>query len=481
MAYHRGTVGSYQRWANDVGDQSYTFPNLLKYFQRSVHLTPPNANVRFANASVDFDSNAFNNSIGSHQPLQVTWPNYALPIATWAERALAAVGIEPSLQGFESGTVNGSSWVPATIDPISQHRSSSQTSFLNYAMQNTQLQVYTQALARRIVFDGNRTAKGVLVQSGKMNFTLTANKEVILSAGAFQSPQLLMVSGIGPRDTLHQYDIPVIKHLPGVGQNFWDQPLFGLNYRVNMDTGSRLAEDPTYAAEAARQYLTNATGPLTGAPQFLAFERISQSQPDLLSNATIKALETFPSDWPEVEYLTQNGYSGYNRNYRTETPQDGYNYASMSVAIISPFSRGNVTISSADASVPPVINPNYMTAPEDKDIAVASFRRLRQIWTHMSNITIGEEYLPGPNVTTDEQILEFISESVGQLYHASATCKMGRSNDTMAVVDSRARVYGVNGLRVVDASSFPFLTPGHPQSGVYMLAEKIADDIRHGR
>ena len=96
-------------------------------------------------------------------------------------------------------------------------------------------------------------------------------------------------------------------------------------------------------------------------------------------------------------------------------------------------------------------------------------------------MTIGEEYLPGPNVTSDEQIVEYMRESAFTLYHASATCKMGRSNDSMAVVDSQARVYGVQGLRVVAASAFPFLPPGHPQATVYMLAEKIAEDVRKGR
>ncbi|KAK4547098.1 hypothetical protein LTR36_001319 [Oleoguttula mirabilis] len=481
MAYHRGTSGSYQRWADEVGDQSYTFPNLLPYFQRSVHLTPPKSSIRFANASVSYDALAFNNSVGFHQPLQVSWPNWALPIATWAQNAMEAIGISTSAKGFENGSLNGVSWVPATVDPVNGHRSSSQTSFLDYAMHSTSIKVYSQALARQITFTSNRTANGVHVQSGNTNFTLTATKEVILSAGAFQSPQLLMVSGIGPKETLEQYDIPVIADLAGVGQNLWDQPLYGIVYRVNVETGSMLINDPVYAAEAATQYLVNATGPLTGPPGLLAFERISQSQPDLLANETIAALKAFPSDWPEVEYLVENGYSGLNRNYRLDEPSDGYNYATISAALITPFSRGNVTISSADASVPPVINPNWLTTSEDKDIAVASFKRVREIWAQMSGVTLGPEYLPGPNVTTDEQILNFIQQDVVQFWHASATCKMGKRNDTMAVIDSHARVYGVNGLRVVDASSFPFLTPGHPQSGVYMLAEKIADDVKSGR
>jgi choline dehydrogenase len=126
-----------------------------------------------------------------------------------------------------------------------------------------------------------------------------------------------------------------------------------------------------------------------------------------------------------------------------------------------------------------VINPNWLTAPEDVDVAIVGFKRTREIWSHI-NVTIGPEYLPGANVTTDAQILDYIRDAAFTLYHASASCKMGRKNDTMAVVDPQARVYGVKGLRVVDASAFPFLPPGHPQATVYMLAEKIAEDIKRG-
>ncbi|KAI7277340.1 GMC oxidoreductase [Hortaea werneckii] len=428
MAYHCGTTGSYQKWADQVDDQSFTLPNLLKYFQRSTSLTPPNTEARF-------DNGLF---ITTQMP-------FATEPASWARLGLEAIGIQTSTTGFNSGTLNGSSWNSVTVDRVTQHRSSSQTSFLEYAMQCSSMKVYPSAFTRQIIFDANKTATGIIVEAGQKNFTVSANKE----------------------------------HLPGVGQNMQDQPFFGIDYRVNVETSSMLVNDPQYHEDAVQKYLVNATGPLASSPGFIAFERISQNQPSLLSNSTIEALKDhFPEDWREAEYLVGNGYSGYNRNYRTADPGDGYNYAAIYSALISPFSKGNLTISSADMAVQPVINPNWLTDPRDKEIAVAMFKRSREIWANMQNVTIGEEYLPGPNVTTDEQIMEYIQESVIQIYHAAATCKMGRSGDSMAVVDSKARVYGVNNLRVVDAAAFPFLTPGHPQSGVYMLAEKIAEDIR---
>lgn len=479
LAYHRGTSGSYQQWAHEVGDDSYVLSNLDQYFERSINLTDPSTHSRKANVTIEYHVNASRSEDGYAHPLHVSWPNFIDSTSTWTLQALRALGLVSRGAGFENGDLNGYFYSPSTLEPTSQHRSSSQTSFLEYAMRTTSIKVYAHTLARQIQFTGNNTANGVLVQSGDKNYTLAAKKEVILSAGAFQSPQLLMVSGVGPRETLQQHGIPVVADLPGVGQNLQDQPLIGVAYRVDVPTSSKLVNDPEYAAEAATSYLANGTGPLAGPPGFLAFDRISESQPDLLSNETLSALKKYPEDWPQVEYLTQNGYTGLNRNYRTADPADGYNYATIAAVVVSPFSRGNISISSADASVQPEINPNWLTAPEDVDIAVAGFKRAREIWSNI-NVTIGPEYLPGPNVTSDAQIIDYMRQSAFTLYHASATCKMGRSNDTMAVVDSKARVYGVHGLRVVDASAFPFLPPGHPQATVYMLAEKIAEDIKLG-
>jgi choline dehydrogenase len=482
LAYHRGTNGSYQKWADEVGDESYKLSNLDQYFDRSVNMTAPNTSVRKPNATVDYNFTGSAIQDSYRHPLQISWPNFVDSISTWTFQAFRAIGLPLHGSGFEDGQLDGYFYNPSTLQPDSQHRESSQTGFLDYAMRTTSIKVYAHTLAHRILFTSNKTANGVLAQSGSQNYTLSATKEVILSAGAFQSPQLLMLSGIGPQETLQQHNIPVIANLPGVGQNLQDQPLIGISHRVNVPTSSKLAADPLYAAEAATSYLSNGTGPLAGPPGLLAFERISTTQPSLLPNTTLSSLEkTFPSDWPQLEYLTQNGYSGYNTNYRTSDPADGYNYATLSAVVVSPFSRGTITLSSPSALDQPEINPNWLTAPEDIDLALAGFKRVRQIWSTISNVTIGEEYLPGPNVTSDEQIVEFMRESAFTLYHASATCKMGRSDDEMAVVDSKARVFGVEGLRVVDASAFPFLPPGHPQATVYMLAEKIAEDIRRGR
>lgn len=215
MAYQRGTVDSYQKWADQVGDQSYTFNNLLAFFEKSLNFTPPDNQKRGANATPSYDIS----NLGEGQPLSVTFSNYAQAFSTWASKGLEQLGIQP-INGFTSGKLLGQSWVLNTIDHTTGARESSETAFLQPALSRNNLVVYVDTLAKKVLFDGT-TAVGVEVETEGYTYMLSADKEVIVSAGAFQSPQLLMVSGIGPAATLQQFNIPVIADRAGVGQNMW--------------------------------------------------------------------------------------------------------------------------------------------------------------------------------------------------------------------------------------------------------------------
>ena len=193
MAYHRGTIGSYDRWANVVGDESYTFKNLLPYFEKSCSFSPPNnAKRQTPNATVKYDTNVFSSMGG---PLQVSYSNWVDVALTWFQRAFTSIGLPVSDVGFNSGSLAGNvAWVTSTIDPNLGERSTSQTSFLEQAIQDTSIVVYTQAQASKILFKGT-TASGASVTTQGVDYTILANKEIILSAGVYHSPQLLMISG----------------------------------------------------------------------------------------------------------------------------------------------------------------------------------------------------------------------------------------------------------------------------------------------
>jgi len=467
LYYHRQTLGSALKWALDTRDQTYTFPNLLPYYEKSVEYSPPI--VPYPNSTNKQDASAFSANEG---PLHVSYGAYNDPFATWVLPALQSIG-QVAINGFQSGDLLGSAYVPATIDPAKSTRSSSESSFLQSALGRTTLRVYNNTFAQKLLFEGNKVT-GVLVSSrgsssqSTHDYVLKARKEVIVSAGTFQSPQLLMVSGIGPHSLLESLNIPLVRDLPGVGQNMWDQIFYGSSFRVNILTNSAGLNDPDAAAAAVQAYLDNATGPLSvSGTGVLGFEKLPLNLRNGLSASTQKALDNlFPSDWPDLEFLPASGVLGNQSNYAIQDPEDGYNYATVATALVAPLSRGSISINSASMSDPPLINPNWLTHPADIELAIAGFKRQRQVWAKMQNLTIGQEYFPGPAVQSDAEILDFIRKNLAPVWHAAATCKMGPMSDEMAVIDSQARVYGARGLRVVDASSFPFLPPGHPQATV---------------
>ncbi|KAF2791692.1 GMC oxidoreductase [Melanomma pulvis-pyrius CBS 109.77] len=473
MAYHRGTVGSYQRWADLVGDQSYTFDSLLPYFKRTSTLTPPNLQKRNApNATALYDSTAFDNSLKG--PLQVSWANWVDPAQSWLARALQAIGQAVNPNGLSSGKVSGGAWVPTTIDPKDATRSTSKSSYLQSALKNARITVYLHTQASKIVFDKEKKATGVAVSILGQNCVLSARKEVILSAGVFHSPQLLLLSGIGPAATLRTHSIGVISNLAGVGQNLWDQIFFNVLRGITVpNTGTYLAT-PAQQALAVQQYLSKAAGPYSSAGGYLSFEKLPAKSRAALSPRTSNLLAQFPSDWPEIEYIA----SGFPGGFANKTT-----IGAISGTLLTPSSRGNVTISSASIADAPVVNLGWLSDPADGEVLVAAFKRVREAWSSsaIAGIVDGPEIAPGDAVSTDAQILDFIRSSAQPIWHASSTCAMGKAGQGGAVVDSKARVFGVKGLRVVDNSVIPFSLPGHPQSSVYMLAEKIADDILKGK
>ena len=476
LLYHRPTIGSLNQWADQVGDQSYSFNNFFPFFKKSVHYTPPS--IKYMNSS---NVQADGGFIANGGPLQVSFGKYEDPFGTWLQKGFQAVG-QAAIKGFQIGQLIGSAYMPFTEDPSNGHRSSSESSFLESTKnEKVKLKVYKNTLAEKIVFEGkDNYATGVTVSSYSASgpdskpYTLHAKREVIVSAGAFQSPQLLMVSGIGPRDTLRHFKIPVLYDSPGVGQNLWDQPFFSSTFRVDLSSASASATDPIFQANAVSEYLNHASGPLTNADvPVISWEKLPKQYADKFSDATKKALSTFSDDWPQLEFLGSDSATG--------AAASGNSYATLSTCLITPLSRGNISITSNSMADPPLINPNWLTAPADAEVAIAAFKRQRDVWKQISTITIGQEFNPGPKVNTDAEILAYIQGSLNPIWHASATCKMGKKNDPMAVIDSNTKVYGTENLRVVDASSFPLLPPGHPQSTIYALAEKIAAEILGGK
>jgi choline dehydrogenase len=288
-----------QLWADLVQDQSYTFDNTLPYYQKTVQFTPPDALRRAANATAQYNPDAFAHE--GQRPLHVSYPVYAMPFSSWMKLGVEEVGINGTLD-FNSGSLLGAQYGSFTIRPSDETRSSSQAAFLSPLPSSTYLKIYQGTTAKRILFNPQKQASGVQVSDILRTFTLNAKREVITSAGVFHSPQLLMVSGVGPADTLSENGIDIVQDAPGVGQNMWDHVFFGPTYQVALETFTKVPTDLGYLASQMAQYIFSHGGVLTSPViDYLAFEKIPNSFRLNFSVQTIRDLSWFSDDWPEIE------------------------------------------------------------------------------------------------------------------------------------------------------------------------------------
>jgi choline dehydrogenase len=284
------------KWAELAGDPSYLYENALPFFKKTVSFSAP-IGTRFANATPLFNSTAFDKD---GQPLQVSYPKYATPFGTWAKGGLHDLGIE-EVQDFNSGSLIGHQYCAMTIRQSDASRSSSESAFLQTGFKRPSWTLYQFTMAKAILFDHRNRATGVVVQE-RNQFVLTATREVILSAGAFQSPQLLMVSGVGPADVVSKHGVKVIVDLPGVGQNMWDHVFFGPSYQVNVPTLGMLRNHSWFLINQLLTWVFRGNGFLTNpSTDYVAFEKLPSESRSGLSRTDEYELAWFPSDWPEVE------------------------------------------------------------------------------------------------------------------------------------------------------------------------------------
>ncbi|KFA71274.1 hypothetical protein S40288_08485 [Stachybotrys chartarum IBT 40288] len=476
MAYAYTSRGAHQMWADQVDDESYTFDNMLEYYHRTMNFSPPDLEARFANSTPQYDEI----DTASGGGLDITYASYAQSWSTWLAEGLEAIGI-PRANHFIDGNLMGQSWQMSSITRENGFRSSSQSAYLRPILNRPNLAVFTSNLVKQIIFDKKKRATGVRIATNGRQCSINARREVIPSAGVFQSPQLLMLSGVGPAAVLKGVKIPIIADRPGVGQNLEDHITVPISYQVNIITNSALS-NPNFLARAIEDFNSNATG-LLASPggDYMAMEKIPEDMRHEFSSETVEALSMLPDDWPEISFsVYPNGIP----RAIGEPLISGANYATLLATLIAPQSRGSISINSTRMADPPLIDLGIFTAQADQELLMAAFKRGRQALqtSAMTPVLIGEEFLPGPDVQSDEDIHEYIVHSLNPLFHAFASNKMGRRSDPMAVVDTHGRVIGVENLRVVDSSSFPFLPPGPaPQIQVceiLVLPLRYAEELR---
>ncbi|WP_420147248.1 GMC family oxidoreductase [Spirosoma sp.] len=462
MAYVRGNALDYDDWAA-LGNKGWSYQDVLPYFIRSEH-----------HEQYDQLDHRYHGKTG---PLNVTYATrFQTPLAGAFVEACQQVGILYT-DDYNGANQEGVSLCQFTMKNGRRHSAAS--AFLKPVLKRSNLKVITYAHTAQILFQYDR-AVGIEFIAGKNRVQrVTARKEVILSAGAFQSPQLLMLSGIGPADTLRSVGITVKKELPGVGQNLQDHVFTGIS-SLSSQRGSsaNFHLKPLNQLKGLLQYLIHKTGPLTLGPlEAVAFLKTDY----LLSKTTLDhpSARHIQSDRVDMQFHFVPAHFGNDDRtdiYKLATYPytDGY---TILPTLLKPESRGNITLRSDNPLDAPVIQPNYFAEEADRYVLISGLRKAIDV----SQADAFSPYSMGINMplrySSDEALWQHIVNRVETVYHPVGTCRMGPDTDEMAVVDDSLRVKGIDGLRVVDASIMPSIVSGNTNAPVIMIAEKAADLI----
>ncbi len=439
MIYMRGQRTDYDHWAA-LGNEGWGWDDVLPYFLRTEDYEHGASDLHGAGGELRVEER------------RVSWEI----LDAWRDAA-AECGI-PKIEEFNRGDNFGNAYFQ--MNQKRGVRWSNTKAFLRPVMHRPNLTVITNAHVQRICLENRgmlRRATGVEFRLGpRGRQSAQARREVILSAGAIGSPQILQLSGVGPAALLKEHGIDVEHHLPGVGENLHDHLQVRIIYKVkNVGTLNERANSLFGKASMGLEYMLYRTGPLTMPPSQLgAFAKSDPSQP----SANI--------EW-HVQPLSLDKFGSPLHNFPAITP---------SVCNLRPASRGRVRIKSADPAQHPSILLNYLSAEEDRKVAVDSIRMTRQIMAARALQKYQPvEFLPGTGIEGDEALARAAGELGTTIFHPVGTCKMGR--DPMAVVDHRLKVRDMAGLRVVDASVMPRITSGNTNAPTTMIAEKAAEMI----
>lgn len=435
MIYTRGHRSDYDHW-NALGNPGWSYDELLPYFKKSEN------NLALKDHYHGYEGPLYVSNLQSDNPFQQIYLNAA---------AEAGYSINHDFNGAEQEGLgiyqvthkNGERWSAAR-------------GYLHPHMgKRKNLQVQTGVRVERVLFDGKRAIGVAYTQEGKQHI-LRANKEVILCAGAFHSPQLLMVSGVGPKDQLNEFGIPLVHDLPGVGQNLQDHPDFIFGYSAkSLDLiGISLGGSVRIASEIVKYVRTRHGMIATNFAEAGGFLKTDPSleAPDVQLHFVVSLVE----DHARKLHMA-HGFSCH-------------------VCVLRPKSRGQVTLASNSMKDAPLIDPGFLMEEEDLETLVRGYKLTKKLMDAPSLASIRSKDIFTPDVKTDDDIRKIIRERADTVYHPVGTCKMG--NDAMAVVDATLKVHGIENLRVIDGSIMPTLVGGNTNAPIIAIAEKAADLIR---
>jgi choline dehydrogenase len=437
LIYIRGQPEDFDHWVQ-LGNRGWSWDDVLPYFKKAENWEGEETEVR-----------------GKGGPL-FTSKTERPALCAAAIEAGRQIGLDyrDDVNSLPPGAGDGIGWCQQTRG--GRRRASTARTYLRSATKRPNLQIVVKALVRRIVLDGRR-AVGVEYERGGAIARADAAREVILAAGAIGSPHILQLSGVGAPDHLARLGIPVRHELPGVGRNMQDHYVARISHRVSgVATVNERSRGLPLFAEVLR-YIVTGKGMLTYSASLAA--------------ASVKVLPE--SATPDVQCSFAPG--SFKDGMIGEL--DAFPGMTGGVWQMRPLSRGYVEAKSADPREAPAINPRYFSEGTDRRAIVGGLRFLRRLFAAPALARYcGPEFLPGAQVESDDELLDYACRKGSTVYHASCTCKMG--NDPTAVVDDRLRVHGLEGLRVIDASVMPAVTSTNTNAPTIMISERGADLVR---
>ena len=441
MIYMRGQAGDYESWVKATGDDSWSWENVLKRYKQFE----------------DYHGDA-NQWHGKGGEWTVSKQRLRWPIMDRFKEAAVEAGI-PASEDFNRGDNFGVGYFD--VNQRAGWRLNSSKAFLRDAAKRNNLTIITEAVVNKLKIDpltkscyGVEYLKDGIASEALCN--IDHDGEVLLSAGAIGSVQILERSGIGSAAHLSSLGIPVIADLPGVGENLQDHLQLRMIYKVDgIKTLNTKANSLFGKLMIGLEYCLKRSGPMSMAPSQLgafAYSSPEQKSANVEYHVQPLSLEKFGEDL------------------------HSFNAFTASVCNVRPTSRGSVHIDSLDPEAPPLIHPNYLSTEEDRKVAADSLRLTRNIVQQSALAPYSpEEYKPGVQYQTDAELAKAAGDIGTTIFHPVGTCKMGRAEDPMAVLDSQLRVRGVHHLRVVDASAIPNITSGNTAAPTMMIAERVAE------
>lgn len=438
MVYIRGQAEDYDGWDKALGGAGWSYRDLLPYFIRQEgndHLGPPYHGVS--------------------GPLKVSHLGQHSAISRAFVQAIQERGV-PYTADFNGSRQNGVGFMQHTIDWATRRRCSAVDAFLRPVLLHPKLTVLTETIVTRIHLDGDR-AIGVDIAGPFRSETLFADAEVILAAGTYMTPKILMLSGIGPASELSHHGVTVVADLPGVGQNLQDHHEVPIVAATSGAFGY-FAQDRGFALlRNGLQYMLFKTGAVTTT----GVESCAFIDPDGGERPTIQL------------YCVPTIY--LDRDVSGVEPTHG---VTLNPCLLRPKARGSVRLASADPSALPLVDPQFFGDADDLRLTIAGLRHAREVLsTEPLGDMVRHEIFPGSNIETDADLADHCRRTVKTNYHPVGTCRMGRETDPLAVVTPDLAVRGVTGLRIVDASIMPTITSGNTNAPVLAIADRAVDII----